>query len=323
MDENNAASGDPTEDLVSVVVPVHNEAGSIEELSERIIAAMRQEDREFEVILVDDGSNDGSTDQIRELSARHGEIRGVILEGNFGQSAAMRAGIERARGDLLVTLDADLQNPPEEIPRLIRLIDPGVDIVAGVRSDRHDGSLRRAASRLANRLIRRVTGVELADIGCTLRVYRSGIVRRVPLFGDAHRLLLVHCALDGARILQVPVSHRPRVNGRSHYGLGRTPRVVLDLLVLKFLRSFLVRPMHLFGGVGLMLLLLGIGVLGVAVMFRLLQGVSLISTPLPLLGSLLGTVGILSILLGVLAELLVRLYLGAGLGHVYLVAEEF
>lgn len=316
----------PPEDAipdVSVVIPSHNESGSLEELIQRIRAIVKQRPESFEVILVDDGSTDRSIAVIADLMPGEPEIQLVRLAGNQGQTAALAAGINRARGPITVTLDADLQNHPEDIPRLLDALDDDVDVVAGIRRERQDVAPRHTASRIANWLIGRLTGAPLLDIGCTLRAYRTPVLRRVPLIGDAHRLLLVSLAVHRARIRQIEVAHSPRRSGVSHYGWGRVPRVLLDLGVALFLKRYLTRPMHLFGSVGAVLIGAGVAVIVTAVVLRLGAGVALISTPLILLAAVLGLLGMLAIMLGLVSEILVRIYFGNGSSRPYvLIAED-
>lgn len=297
---------------VSIVVPAHDEAGTLMELVGRIMVMTESRAEAFEVIVVDDGSSDGSAQILASLLPDHSTLRFIRLAGNQGQTAALAAGIGSARGPIVVTLDADLQNHPEDIPALLSELDEQVDVVAGVRVNRRDAAARKLASRLANGLVRRTTGFALEDIGCTLRAYRASVLRRVPLVGDAHRLLLVSLALHGARIRQVEVSHSPRVSGTSHYGFGRIPRLLLDLVVVVFLKRYMTRPMHLFGAIGAAMVTAGLAIILTAVLLRLIAGISLISTPLLLMGTFLGSLGLIAVMLGLVTEILVRAHVHRG-----------
>ena len=294
---------------VSVVVPIHNESATIVELSSRVIAAVGSTGSRAEIILVDDGSTDESPDLIAQLADQHAEVVGVRLARNFGQSAALAAGIAAASGSVIVTIDGDLQNIPEDIPLLLAEIDAGYDVVSGWREDRKDALLsKRVVSRVANRLISWATGVKLNDYGCTLKAYRSEVLKPVRLYGEMHRFLPVYCAWQGARIREIPVRHRQREHGRSHYGLDRIVKVVLDLLVVKFLDRYLTKPMYVFGSAGLLSMAASLAVLVWAVFLRVSADVALISTPLLLVAATLGLAGVLAVLTGLLSELISRTY---------------
>lgn len=305
--------GETREDAlrVSVVVPLHDEAENVEELVARVDGALRPTGRSFELICVDDGSRDDTPARLMRLAASRPWLRPVYLIRNYGQSAALQAGFDAARGETIVTLDGDLQNDPEDIPRLLDMleVDPAIDCISGWRKDRKDRTLsRRLPSMVANRIISRVTGVRLHDYGCALKVYRAGIVHDLRLYGELHRFVPALAAEVGARIVEVPVLHHPRARGRSKYGLDRTVRVVLDLLWVRFLMRFLHRPLQAFGGVGMVLLGLGGLLLSWLTVDKLVYGHDIGGRPLLLLGVMLVLMGGQLIATGVLGELLTRIY---------------
>jgi glycosyltransferase involved in cell wall biosynthesis len=294
---------------VSVIAPVYNEEGNLLPLHERLIDALSLLDRSFEIIYVDDGSRDQSFRELANIAAHDQRARIVQLRRNFGQTAAISAGIDHARGDILVFIDADLQNDPRDIPRLVELIDDGYDVVSGWRKDRQDAALsRKLPSQLANSLISSVTGVHLHDYGCTLKAYRADLIEHLQLYGEMHRFIPAYLAQVGARVTEIPVNHAPRVRGKSKYGIMRTGKVLLDLLTVKFLGSFATKPIYVFGGGGLICLGLS-AIAGVAMIWqKIALGVSFIQTPLLLLSTLLFLMGFQSILMGLICELLMRTY---------------
>lgn len=308
---------------ISVVVPVFNESASIPELIGALRAVGAKVDNISEFVFVDDGSTDGSVAALEELARTDKRIRIVRLVRNFGQTAALSAGFEAATGDIVITLDADLQNDPEDIPRLLAKLDEGYDVVSGWRKYRKDQRFRRnLVSRIANRVISRVSGLDLHDYGCTLKAYRREFVADLGLYGEMHRFIPIYAKWAGARIAEIPVKHHARKYGTSNYGLDRTFKVILDLLVVRFLDRYLTRPIHVFGTIGLGAL--GLSFIGLALMLglKVLRDISMISTPLPTLTAVFGLVGMLSILLGLVAELIVRTYFPALGRHPYLVRKS-
>jgi glycosyltransferase involved in cell wall biosynthesis len=295
--------------LLSVVVPVHNEADNLTELHNGLSRVLRSMGKKYEVVYVDDGSTDDSLKLLSAISEVDETVTVIQLRRNFGQTSAMSAGIDLARGDILIFMDGDLQNDPGDIPRLLAKLEEGYDVVSGWRKDRKDGFLlRRLPSLAANRLISWTTGVHLQDYGCTLKAYRRGVFEHIRLYGEMHRFIPVLAEAVGASVAEIPVNHRSRRHGISHYGLGRTFRVFLDLLTVKFLSSFSGNPIYLFGGSGLVLITLSL-VTGLAMLLqKVLYGVSFIQTPLLLLAAMLFILGFQSILLGLTAEMLVRTY---------------
>ncbi len=296
---------------VSVVIPVYNEAENLKELVDRVAKALGPTGRSFELILVDDGSSDGSVEILRSLAATHPWLHPFMLIRNYGQSTALQAGFDHALGEFIVTLDGDLQNDPVEIPRLLALMDqsPEIDVVSGWRKQRQDRTWsRKLPSWVANRLISSVTGVRLHDYGCALKVYRRTILENVRLYGETHRFIAALAVEAGARMIEVPVLHHPRTRGKSKYGIDRVFRVLLDLLWIKFSMRFLHRPLHAFGGVGFAF----IGIGGVALVYlaleKLIFGHDIGGRPLLLLGVLLTLIGVQLLATGVLGELLTRIY---------------
>ena len=279
-------------------------------------------DRSAEIIVVDDGSTDRSAALLTALAADEPRLRVVRLARNYGQTAALAAGIEHARGAVLVSIDGDRQNDPADIPRLLRALVDDVDLVNGWRTPRRDPWLtRRLPSQIANRVISIVTGTRLHDYGCTMRAMRASIAKELRLYGEQHRFIPALAAEVGARIVEMPVHHRPRTAGRSKYGLSRTLRVMLDLLTVKFLSGYSTRPIHLFGLVGLLCSLAGLGLVGVLGFQRIVFGVPLANRPIVLLGILMVVVGVQFVSIGLLGEMLVRTYHESQTKPVYRVRE--
>jgi glycosyltransferase involved in cell wall biosynthesis len=305
---------------LSVIVPVFNEAESLPKLLEALTAVLTGLPYAYEIILVNDGSTDSSLSVMRSFGATHPEVKVVDFRRNYGQTAALMAGIDHATNDVVVMIDADLQNDPADIPRLLAKLDEGYDVVSGWRKDRKDAQIRRNwISRVANKLISRVSGVKLNDYGCTLKAYRRSVVSDIRLYGEMHRFIPIYAQWQGARITELSVSHHARKFGESKYGLERVFKVVLDLLVVVFLRNFFAKPIYLFGGCGIAAIILSFITIGLALAMRIFFHVSLILTPLPLLSALLFLVGMMSILMGLVAEMMVRTYYesqGARANHV-------
>lgn len=306
---------------VSVVVPVYNEVENLEPLHHEIRTALSQLGRPAEIVYVDDGSTDGSDRLLERLSAEP-DVTVVRFARNYGQTAALAAGFDHSEGEIVVTLDADRQNDPADIPLLVGRLAEGYDVVAGWRIDRQDALVSRLIpSRLANRLIGAITGVRLHDYGCTLRAMRREVVGGLRLYGEMHRFIPALAADVGARILEVPVRHRPRIAGQSKYGLSRTMRVVLDLITVKFLSSYSTRPIQVFGGIGLLSGTVGLAITAWLGFQRIFFGVKLSERPLVWLGILLTLMGMQFITLGLLGELLVRTYHESQNKPVYRVAS--
>jgi len=279
-------------------------------------------DRTAEIIVVDDGSTDRSAALLTALAADEPRLRVVRLARNYGQTAALAAGIEHARGQVLVSIDGDRQNDPADIPRILRALADDVDVVNGWRTPRRDPWLtRRLPSQVANRIISMVTGTRLHDYGCTMRAMRASVAKELRLYGEQHRFIPALAAEVGARIVELPVHHRPRTAGRSKYGLSRMLRVMLDLLTVKFLSGYATRPIHLFGLVGLLCGLAGLGLVGVLGFQRIVFGVPLANRPIVLLGILMVVVGVQFVSIGLLGEMLVRTYHESQTKPVYRVRE--
>lgn len=306
--ETNLISTSVRPDL-SVVVPIYNEVESLPSLIETITHSLVDNTFSYEVICVDDGSRDGSTELLKQQAACRADLRAIILRRNYGQTAAIAAGFRYARGRVIVTLDGDLQNDPSDIPQLIAKIDEGFDLVSGWRKHRQDAALTRLLpSKIANWLIGRVTGLQLHDYGCSLKAYRSELVADMNLYGELHRFLPALALIEGARITEIPVNHHPRRHGQSKYGLDRTFRVLMDLFTISFMKTFLTRPMHVFGLGGLAAGSLGLG-LGLYLTFlKVFFNQQLGDRPLLILAVVLLLTGIQLFCFGLLAELLMRTY---------------
>lgn len=294
---------------LSVVIPVKDECGNLRLLHERLSAALAETAGGGEIVFVDDGSTDGSYGVLRDLAARDSRVIVVRLSRNFGQAAALHAGIDHCRGDIIVTMDGDLQNDPADIPRLLETLHEGYDVVLGLRANRRDSWLiRKAPSRVANYLIRKVTGVPFHDFGCTLRAMRRSIAESLPLYGEMHRFVPALAQQGGARIAQIPVRHHPRQAGRTKYNLTRSVRVILDLMTVQFLNRFITRPMHLFGTIGLVAMIIGFLNLIATVMMKFFAGIDMTGNPLLLLSVMFALCGVQFLSTGLLGELLARTY---------------
>jgi len=294
---------------ISVIIPIYNEEQNIPLMSEALFTVLDRMRTGFEIICVNDGSKDGSLARLREIAAKRHELKIIDFRRNYGQTAAIMAGINHAAGEIIVSIDADMQNDPEDIPLLIAKIEQGSDVVSGWRRDRKDAAIRRNfVSRVANRLISVISGVRLNDYGCTLKAYRRDIIKGVRLYGEMHRFIPIYASWMGATVTQIPVRHHPRKFGKSNYGLERIIKVILDLIVVKFLDKHFVQPIYIFGTFGIICIFAGLLSGFYALFLRFFQGVSLIQTPMPLLSVFLMSIGVISILLGLIAELLVRTY---------------
>ena len=294
---------------VSVIAPIFNEEESIEPLVEALLSVLETMNRSFEVILVNDGSTDRSAERLDNVAARNPKVRVIEFRRNAGQAAALMAGIDHATGDIIVTIDADLQNDPQDIPSLLAKLDEGADVVSGWRKDRQDATIRRnLVSRIANRMISRISGLRLRDFGCTLKAYRREMLHGMRLYGEMHRFVPIYASWMGAKVVEMPVRHHTRRFGQSKYGLNRTFKVVLDLLVVKFFSQYLAKPIYVFGGFGLWSIFGGFVAISGALYLKFFEGSSLILTPLPMLAALFVLIGFMSILIGLLAEIVVRTY---------------
>ncbi len=293
-----------------MIIPLHNERENVLPLVERLRATLKK--GEYEIVLVDDGSTDGTLEKVREAARTHEHVKTIILQKNYGQTAALSAGVDHASGDILIPMDGDLENDPADIPRLIEKITEGYDLVSGWRVARWNNQLlsRRIPSAFANRLISAISGLSLHDYGCTLKAYRREVLKGIRLYGDMHRFIAAYAHWNGARITEIPVRYEPRTYGKTHYGLSRTWKVLLDLITLKFLSGYATKPIHVFGATGLISIFFGIVAGAAALFFKLSTAYhkDFIQTPLPVLMAMLTVVGILLIMMGLLAEILVRTY---------------
>lgn len=296
-------------ETLSILIPVYNEEGNLSLLYEKLMTALKKAGRPYEVIFVDDGSSDGTMEILLDLREKNPNVKIVCFSRNFGQTAALSAGIDVSKGDILIPMDGDLQTDPEDILPLLRKIEEGFDVVSGWRKDRKDPFLtRRLPSKIANKIISLIGGVHLHDYGCTLKAYKRDILKNIKLYGEMHRFIPIYARWIGARVAEIPVRHFPRGSGSSKYGISRIFKVILDLMVVKFLLSYSQKPIYVFGGMGL-LMILGAFLAGLyAIYLKYFRGTSFILTPLPLLCVFLLLSGLLSILMGFLAEILTRTY---------------
>jgi len=312
--------------MLSIVVPLFNERENVDALHAEIVAAMSAAaigEGSWEVIYVDDGSTDGTYERLRAAHDRHpGLVSVVRLRRNFGQTAALAAGFDQARGRVIVTMDGDLQNDPADIPRLLEELSRGYDVVSGWRRPRRDALLtRRLPSLAGNWLIGVVTGVALHDYGCTLKAYRRDVLEQMTLYGEMHRFLPAQAHWVGAKIGELPVHHRPRTRGKSKYGLWRVYRVLLDLVTVRFLGVHGTKPLHAFGALGCLFGALGVVTIGVLSYLKYTTGVSFIQSPLLLLSALFVILGGQSFLLGLLAEISVRTYYESQQKPIYIIRD--
>jgi glycosyltransferase involved in cell wall biosynthesis len=294
---------------VSVVVPLYNEEENLAPLIEALLPVLDILGHDCELLIVNDGSTDRTGQLATELSKRDKRIRVIHLRGNAGQTAAMMAGFDNARGDVIVPIDGDLQNDPADIPRLVEMLDRGFDVVSGWRKKRSDDLiLRKIPSWIANSIISRVSGVRLHDYGCTLKAYRRDVLSGVRLYGELHRFVPIFASWQGGRITEMVVNHRPREHGLSKYGIDRVFKVVLDLMLVRFLTKYQAKAIYVFGAVGLFFFAIAFAVSLYAVYLKIFHAISFILTPLPLIAAFGFMTGFMCILLGLIAELLVRTY---------------
>jgi dolichol-phosphate mannosyltransferase len=317
-----AEDGGETPDI-SVFLPVFNEEPNLRPLHAKMTDALAALGRTAEIIYVDDGSSDGSLEVLREIAATDARVRVIALRRNYGQTAAMSAGIDAARGRVLIPMDADLQNDPADIKRLLEKLDEGYDVVSGWRKDRQDKALtRKFPSMLANRLISWIGGVPLHDYGCSLKAYRRDSLADVRLYGEMHRFIPIYASWAGARVTELPVDHHARTMGVSKYGLSRTLKVVFDLVTIKFMASYQTKPIYVFGTFGMLAFAISF-IAGLwAVFLKLVEGVSFILTPLPVLAIVMFAVAVQFFLMGLLAEMQVRTYHESQSKTIYAVRER-
>jgi len=308
---------------ISVFLPVYNEEPNLRPLHAKLDEALKRLGRSAEIVYVDDGSTDGSLKILRDIAELDPRVRVVALRRNYGQTAAMAAGIDAAKGDVLIPMDADLQNDPADITRLLKKLDEGYDVVSGWRKNRKDKMItRKIPSMLANRLISWIGGVPLHDYGCSLKAYRRESLQDVRLYGEMHRFIPIYAAWAGARVTEIPVEHHARTMGKSKYGLSRTIKVVFDLMTIKFMASYQTKPIYVFGSFGM--LAFAISILGglYAVFLKIFHKADFVQTPLPILSIVMFAVGVQFLLMGLLAEMLVRTYHESQAKAIYSVRER-
>jgi glycosyltransferase involved in cell wall biosynthesis len=296
--------------VLSIVIPIYNEVENIPELHSELEGVLVDFGRPYEILYVDDGSKDGSFGLLQELSEQHPEVVVIQFRRNFGQTAALAAGLEASQGDVVIFMDGDLQNDPAEIPRLVQTMEEGgYDVVSGWRKNRQDAEIsRKLPSRIANWLISKVSGVQLHDYGCTLKAYRRDVLKNVRLYGEMHRFIPAYAAWAGATVTELPVNHRARKYGTSKYGINRTIKVLLDLMTLKFLSSYSTKPIQLFGGLGALCIALGVFAVMLVAYSRLFEDVRVNRNPVALIAVFLFLAGLLFITQGLIAELVTRTY---------------
>src|SRR5215510_426523 len=308
---------------ISVFLPVFNEEPNLRLLHEKLDSALRQLGRSAEIVYVDDGSSDGSLDILRELAANDSRVRVVALRRNYGQTPAMAAGIHAARGQVLIPMDADLQNDPADIKRLLDKLDEGYDVVSGWRKNRRDPLItRKIPSQMANWLISKIGGVPLHDYGCSLKAYRRESLADVQLYGEMHRFIPIYASWSGARVTEIPVEHHARTMGKSKYGLSRTIKVVFDLMTIKFMASYQTKPIYVFGSFGMLAFAISLLSGLYAVFLKFVHRADFVQTPLPVLCIVMFAVGVQFLLMGLLAEMLVRTYHESQAKAIYSVRER-
>jgi glycosyltransferase involved in cell wall biosynthesis len=308
---------------ISVFLPVYNEEPNLLPLHAKLEEALARLDRTAEIIYVDDGSSDGSLRVLREIAERDERVRVVALKRNYGQTAAMAAGIDAARGEVLIPMDADLQNDPADIIRLLDRLDEGYDVVSGWRKNRQDKLItRKIPSMIANRLISWIGGVPLHDYGCSLKAYRRAALQDVRLYGEMHRFIPIYASWAGARVSEIPVEHHARTMGKSKYGLSRTLKVVFDLMTIKFMASYQTKPIYVFGSFGMLAFLVSVVAGLYAIFLKVFHKADFVQTPLPILAIVMFAVGIQFLLMGLLAEMLVRTYHESQEKSIYAVREK-
>lgn len=309
---------------LSLIIPVYNEEGNLPILYKKLRGVLANLAKSYEIIFIDDGSTDKSFERLKKLADEDKNVRIIRFSRNFGQTAAISAGIEHSSGEVLVFMDADLQNDPEDIPLLLKKIEEGYDVVSGWRKNRQDKFFSRILpSWLANKMISFITGVHLHDYGCTLKAYKRGVIKDIHLYGEMHRFIPAYAAMThGAKIAELPVRHHPRQFGKSKYGLSRTIKVILDLLVVKFLSGYFTKPMHFFGGVGSAAFFIGLAAGLIAIYLKFAGIRDFVATPLPIFSALFLILGVQFVLMGLLAEIIIRTYHESQNKPTYLIKEK-
>ncbi|MCC7306862.1 MAG: glycosyltransferase [Acidobacteria bacterium] len=307
---------------ISLFLPVLDEEENLRPMHEKIAAALAELDRTAEIIFVDDGSTDRSLEILKEIAATDDRVRVISLRRNYGQTAAMAAGIDAAKGEILIPMDADLQNDPADIKRLLEKLDEGYDVVSGWRKNRQDKLIsRKIPSQIANRIISWIGGVHLHDYGCSLKAYRRDVLQDVRLYGEMHRFIPIYASWAGARVTEIPVDHHARTMGKSKYGISRTVKVIFDLMTIKFMASYQTKPIYVFGTFGMLAFLLAV-IAGIWAIILKIDGTSFILTPLPVITVVMLAISVQFFLMGLLAELLVRTYHESQDKAIYAVRER-
>ncbi len=321
MDQKENSTTKTSPDL-SLFLPVLDEEDNLRPMYSKIRTALEELGRTAEVIFVDDGSTDKSLAILKEIAASDSRVRVISLRRNYGQTAAMSAGIDAARGDILIPMDADLQNDPADIKRLLDRLDEGYDVVSGWRKNRQDKLIsRKIPSQIANRVISWIGGVPLHDYGCSLKAYRREVIQDVRLYGEMHRFIPIYASWAGARVTEIPVDHHARTMGRSKYGISRTVKVIFDLMTIKFMASYQTKPIYVFGTFGMLAFLLAM-IAGVWAIVLKFYGTSFILTPLPVITVVMLAISVQFFLMGLLAELLVRTYHESQDKAIYAIREK-
>lgn len=315
--------GKPETPELSLFLPVLNEEENLRPMHERIREALESLGKTAEVIYVDDGSTDDSLKILKELALEDERVRVVSLRRNYGQTAAMSAGIDAAEGEILIPMDADLQNDPKDISRLLEKLGEGFDVVSGWRKNRQDKLIsRKIPSQIANKIISWIGGVHLHDYGCSLKAYRRDVIQDVKLYGEMHRFIPIYASWAGARVTEIPVEHHARTMGKSKYGISRTIKVIFDLMTIKFMASYQTKPIYVFGTFGMLAFLLSFVATVLAFYLKFVNDVSFILTPLPLIAIVMLAISVQFFLMGLLAELLVRTYHESQDKAIYTVREK-
>ncbi|MBS1768705.1 MAG: glycosyltransferase family 2 protein [Acidobacteria bacterium] len=307
---------------ISLFLPVLDEEENLVPMHAKIAAALAELDRKAEIIFVDDGSTDRSLAILKEIAEKDDRVRVISLRRNYGQTAAMAAGIDAAKGEILIPMDADLQNDPADIKRLLEKLDEGFDVVSGWRKNRQDKLIsRKIPSQIANRIISWIGGVHLHDYGCSLKAYRRDVLQDVRLYGEMHRFIPIYASWAGARVTEIPVDHHARTMGKSKYGISRTVKVIFDLMTIKFMASYQTKPIYVFGTFGMLAFLLAV-IAGIWAIVLKIEGTSFILTPLPVITVVMLAISVQFFLMGLLAELLVRTYHESQDKAIYAVREK-
>ncbi len=295
--------------LLSIIIPIYNEKENIPLLYEKLTPVLKKTGIPYEIILINDGSNDGSNVELNILAKKDKKIKVIHFRRNFGQTSAMMAGVQNSKGDIIIPMDGDLQNDPEDIPSLLNKINEGFDVVSGWRKDRKDSPIKRNfLSRVANWLISKISGVFLHDYGCSLKAYKREIIKDIKLYGEMHRFIPIYAKWQGGKVTEIPVTHHPRKFGESKYGMNRVIKVILDLIVVEFLHKYSTKPIYIFGGFGLINFFISFLSFLIMLYFKFFGEKSFVQTPLPLLVLFTFLMGFMSILMGLIAEIGIRTY---------------